>query len=59
MLKNLQNKFKKNLEIFGLIILFFITAISTSYFNYKKKLGNEINNEFINNVYFKKTLKER
>ena len=56
MLKNLQNKFKKNLEIFGLVILILITAISTSYFNYKKNLNDKTYNDFIDNVYFKKTL---
>ena len=56
MLKNLQYKLKKNLEIAGLIILICVTAISTNYFNYKKKLENQINNDFINNVYFQKTL---
>ena len=56
MIKNLQNKFKKNIEIFGLIILIVFTAISTSYFNYKKNLNNEIYNNFIENIYFKKTL---
>ena len=57
MLKNLQNKFKKNFEIFGLVILIFVTVISTSYFNYKKNLNDETYNNFIDNVYFKKTLK--
>ena len=56
MLKNLQNKLKKNFEIFGLIILIFITAVSTSYFNYKKNLNNQTYNNFIDNVFFKKTL---
>ena len=56
MLKNLQNKVKKNLEIFGLILLIFITAVSTSYFNYKKNLNEKTYNNFIDNIYFKKTL---
>ena len=56
MLKNLRDKFKNNLEIFGLVILIFITTISTSYFNYKKSLNNKVYNNFIDNVYFKKTL---
>ena len=56
MLNKLQKKFKKNYEIFGLVILIFITAFSTSYFNYKKNLSNKIYNNFIDNVYFKKTL---
>ena len=56
MLKNFIYKFKKNTEIFGLIILIFITAISTSYFNYKKNLNEIANNSFVDNIYFKKTL---
>ena len=38
MIKNLENKIKKNIRIFGLILLTLVTAISTTYFNYKKKL---------------------
>jgi len=56
MLRNLQNTIKKNFEIFGLIILIFITATFTSYFNYKKSLNYKAYNDFINNIYFKKTL---
>ena len=56
MIKFLRKKLKKNFEIFGLVILIFITAISTSYFNFKKNLNNETYNNFIDNVYFKKTL---
>ena len=56
MLKNLQNKLKKNFEIFGLILLIFITAVSTSYFNYKKNLNEKNYYNFIDNVYFQKTL---
>ena len=57
MLNKLQKKLKKNFEIFGLVILIFITIVSTSYFNYKKNLNNKVYNNFIDNVYFKKTLK--
>ena len=56
MLKNLKNKLIKNLEIFGLILLIIITGISTSIFNYKKNLSNDTYNNFVNNIYFKKTL---
>ena len=56
MLKYFIYKFKKNTEIFGLVILIFITAISTSYFNYKKNLNEIANNSFVDNIYFKKTL---
>ena len=56
MLKNFKNKIKQNFEIFGLIILIFITSVSTSYFNYKKNLNEKTYIEFIDNIYFKKTL---
>ena len=56
MLKYFIYKFKKNTEIFGLVILIFITTISTSYFNYKKNLNERANNSFVDNIYFKKTL---
>ena len=56
MLKNLKNKLKKKIEIFGLILLIIITVISTSIFNYKKNLTNNTYNSFIDNIYFKKTL---
>ena len=56
MLKILKNKFKKNFEIFGLIILIIITAISTTYFNHKKNQTDQTYNNFIDNIYLKKTL---
>ena len=56
MFKNLKYKIKKNLEIFGLVSLIVITAISTSYFNYKKNINNETYNNVVDNIYLKKTL---
>ena len=56
MLKNLKNKIIKNIEIFGLIFLITITVISTSYFNFKKNNNIHSYNNFISNIYFKKTL---
>ena len=56
MFKNLKNKLKKNFEIFSLVILIVVTAISTSVFNYKKNLSNNTYNDFVDNIYFKKTL---
>ena len=58
MIKILKKKLKKNYEIFGLIALIFITASFTTFFNYKKKLNSEIYYNFINNVYFKKSLEQ-
>ena len=56
MIKNLHNKITKNIEIFGLVVLILISTTFTSYFNYKKNLKNNTYNNFIDNVYFKKTL---
>ena len=56
MLKNLKNKIKKNIQIFILIFLITLTAVSTSYFNFKKNNSIQVYNNFIDNIYFKKTL---
>ena len=58
MIKNLESKIKKNFGIIGLVLLSIITAISTTYFNYKKKIYHERYNSFVDNVYFKKTLND-
>ena len=57
MIKNFKSKILKNYEIFGLVTLILITAISTSYFNYKKNLDKKTYINFIDNIYFNKTLK--
>ena len=56
MLKDLRNKIRKNIQIFGLVILISITAVSTSLYNFKKKINIQTYNNFIDNIYFKKTL---
>jgi murein DD-endopeptidase MepM/ murein hydrolase activator NlpD len=56
MLKNIKTKIKKNQEIPALILLIFITSISTSFYNYKKNNDNKIYDKFIDNIYLKKTL---
>ena len=56
MFKNLKNKIRKNIQIFSLILLIVITVLSTSYFNLKKNKNVQNYNNFINNIYFKKTL---
>ncbi len=56
MRKIIKEKLKKNLEIFGLLILIILTGASTTYFNYKKKVDFETYNNFIENIYFKKTI---
>jgi len=57
MLKNFKHKFKKNFEIFGLVILIILTAISSSYYNYKKNINQKTYDKIIDNVYLNKTLK--
>jgi murein DD-endopeptidase MepM/ murein hydrolase activator NlpD len=51
-------KIKKNIEIFSLIFLIVLTAITTSYFNYKKKVDEKNYENFIDNIYLKKTLNQ-
>ena len=58
MLKILKTKIKKNIEIFILISLIIFTGGSTSYFNYQKFKNQKTYDNFIDNIYFKKTLKE-
>tara|TARA_B100001057_G_scaffold172955_1_gene173681 strand:+ start:265 stop:1554 length:1290 start_codon:yes stop_codon:yes gene_type:complete len=55
-MNDLQKFFKKNTEILALIILIFISAISTTYYNYNKKNIFNTYKESLNNVYFKKTI---
>ena len=57
MLKFNKLNLKKNFEIFALIFLIIAAALFTSYFNYKKKIDNKTYNNFIDNIYFQKTLK--
>ena len=56
MLKFLKNKINKNLEIFCLVLLILITIISTSLYNLNKNNKNKTYNNFIDNIFFKKTL---
>ena len=56
MLNFLKKKIRKNFEVSALILLIIISTFSTSYFNFKKKNNKETYNNFIDNVYFKKTL---
>jgi len=56
MIKNLKNKIRENFEIVSLIILILIISLTTSYYNFKKNLTNQTYHNFIENIYFKKTL---
>ena len=58
MIKKINNLFFKNLHTFGLIFLI-TTTISISFnFNYQKKIEAQKYDNFLNNIYLKKTLKE-
>ena len=56
MLKNLVKILKKNSEIVALTLLVSITIITTTYFNYNKRITSKNYSDLINNIYFKKTL---
>jgi len=58
MIKKFKTTLLKNLNILGLIFLTILTILTSSYFNYQKKLDNQKYNDFINNIYLKKTLNE-
>tara|TARA_B100002019_G_C21230902_1_gene580035 strand:- start:165 stop:1457 length:1293 start_codon:yes stop_codon:yes gene_type:complete len=58
MIKNFKHKIKKNYEIFSLICLILFTVTFTSYFNHKKNIEKETYNNFIQNIYLKKTLNQ-
>ena len=58
MQKKLTTFFFKNLKSIGLIFLIILTVIIAGYSNQKENLSKNQNNDFINNIYFKKTLNE-
>ena len=55
MFNKLKIKLKKNSEIIALTLLIFVTAISTTYYNYSKKKIIKNYKNTINNVYLKKS----
>ena len=56
MLKTFTHKIKKNFGIFSLVLLIIITALSTTFFNHKKNIKNQNFENFVDNIYLKKTL---
>jgi len=56
MLKNFIFIIKKNIQIFSLVMLIILAATSTTFFNYKKDITDKNFDNFINNIYLKKTL---
>ena len=57
MLKFIIQNLKKNFKIFVLFSLIISATFFISYFNYKKEIDNKTHISFIDNIYFKKTLK--
>ena len=55
-----MNKFRqlvgKKIEIFGLVFLITFTGLFTTYFNYNKNSKKDNYNNFLDNIYLKKTL---
>ena len=58
MQKKLLTFFFKNLKSIGLLFLIILTVTIAVYSNQKENLSKNQNNDFINNIYFKKTLNE-
>jgi murein DD-endopeptidase MepM/ murein hydrolase activator NlpD len=58
MLKKFKSTLLNNLKIFGLISLIIFTIIVSILSNHQKRLSKIQNNNFIDNIYFKKTLNE-
>ena len=58
MQKKLLTFFFKNLKSIGLLFLIILTVTIAGYSNQKENLSKNQNNDFINNIYFKKTLNE-
>ena len=58
MIKTLIPFFFKNLKTLGLIFLVVLTIIIATLSNHQKKLNKNQYNNFINNIYLKKTLNE-
>jgi murein DD-endopeptidase MepM/ murein hydrolase activator NlpD len=56
MLKRFIINLKKNFEIFFLILLILATISASSYYNYQKKIINNNYNNFVENIFLKKTL---
>ncbi len=56
MLKKVIAAIKNKIEISVLVLIIITTVVSTTYYNYKKKLLNQSSNNFVSNIYLKKTL---
>jgi murein DD-endopeptidase MepM/ murein hydrolase activator NlpD len=58
MLKKITSSIIKNLKIIGLLLLIIFTIVVATLSNHENKLTKDQHNNFINNIYFKKTFNE-
>ncbi len=58
MLKKLRTTLIKNIKVLGLLLLIIVTIVIATLSNHEKNLTKDQYNNFINNIYFKKTLNE-
>ena len=58
MLKKITLSLIRNIKVIALIFFFIITILISLYLNYEKNLSVRKYNNFINNIYFQKTLNE-
>jgi murein DD-endopeptidase MepM/ murein hydrolase activator NlpD len=58
MLKKITSSIIKNLKILGLLLLIIFTIVVATLSNHENKLTKDQHNNFINNIYFKKTFNE-
>ena len=56
MIKNIKVNIKKNFEVFLLIVIILFASVYTTYFNYQKQTKYNSHDDFVENVYLKKTL---
>jgi murein DD-endopeptidase MepM/ murein hydrolase activator NlpD len=58
MVKKLRSTLIKNLKVLGFLLIIIFTIIIATLSNHEKKITKDKYNNFINNIYFKKTLNE-
>ena len=56
MIKNIKVNIKKNFEVFLLIVIILFSSVYTTYFNYQKQTKYNAHEDFVENIYLKKTL---
>ena len=56
MIKNIKVNIKKNFEVFLLVVIVLLASVYTTHFNYQKQTKYNAYDDFVENVYLKKTL---